>query len=185
MKGSGTSQFCTVRAAELSDAERIAEIYRYYVENTAVTFECGAPSADEMRARMEEITSGYPFVVAEAGGRVIGYAYAHLISEREAYRFSVELSIYVDKDCHGLGTGRLLYEVLERLLRDGGFQNMYAVIAYPPADRGTDEYLTLDSPGFHERMGFTTVGHQHLAGYKFGRWYDVIWMEKIIGKHDF
>lgn len=124
----------------------------------------------------------YPWLVAtEADGTVVGYAYAGPFKERAAYQWAVETSIYVKMNQRGSGIGRLLHEALEEALRRQGILNMNACISYVEPE---DEYLTLDSVRFHERMGYMQVAHFHLCGRKFGRWYDMIWMEKLIGKHD-
>lgn len=169
-----------IRPASLQDCGRIAEIYAYYVENTAISFEYDAPGADEIRARMKRISAAYPYLTAEQGGWVIGYAYASPLKEREAYSRAVETSIYVDYGWKKSGAGRALYSALEEILRSQGILNMYACIAYSQEE---DEYLTGESVMFHKKMGFSQAGVFHKCGYKFDRWYDVMWMEKHIGSH--
>jgi phosphinothricin acetyltransferase len=115
--------------------------------------------------------------VAECDGAIVGYAYAGPFKEREAYAASVELSVYVDGACHGRGVGRALYEALEKELVARGVTNLYACIAYPPVE---DEYLTYASVRFHERMGFGITGRFHGCARKFGRLYDMVWMEKVV-----
>lgn len=90
------------------------------------------------------------------------------------------MSIYIDHNAQKSGLGRRLYEALEARLRDMGLLNLYACIAYPVVE---DEYLTRNSAEFHAHLGFSKVGEFHRCGCKFGRWYDMIWMEKIIGEH--
>ena len=162
------------------DVKRVLEIYTYYIENTAITFECEVPSLTEFRTRVENIIKRYPFIVAELDGAVMGYAYAGAFNERSAYDHSSELSIYLEFTVQKAGLGRKLYEELEHRLSEMGILNLYACIAFPEAD---DEYLTKNSAEFHSHMGFKTVGEFHQCGYKFGRWYDMIWMEKMIGSH--
>ena len=169
-----------IRKVKTEDAESIAEIYKYYVENTAVSFEEEAPSVDEIKRRIIATTSKYPYLVSEFDGEIIGYAYASPFKPRSAYRFSVETSIYVKKDIRGKGTGRLLYEHLEKALSEQGIKNSNACIAYTSVE---DEYLTNDSMRFHEALGYDLVGTFHKCAYKFGRWYDMIWMEKMLGEH--
>lgn len=164
-----------VRSAAPADAERIAEIYAYYVENTAITYEYSAPDADEIRRRMAETMRKYPYIVIERDGAVQGYAYASALKERAAYGWSCEVSIYLDRGARGGGLGRMLYADLEKRLRGMGILNIYACIAYP---KQNDEYLTDNSARFHEHFGFVTVGHFHNCACKFGRWYDMVWMEK-------
>lgn len=169
-----------VRDVTEKDVKRVLEIYSFYIENTAISFECEVPSLSEFRARVENIIKRYPYIVAELDGTVMGYAYAGAFNERSAYDHSAELSIYLDKTARKSGLGRKLYEELEHRLSEMGILNLYACIAYPQTD---DEYLTKNSAEFHSHMGFKTVGEFHQCGYKFGRWYDMIWMEKMIGRH--
>ena len=170
----------TIRSATLGDAERILEIYDYYVKNTAITFEYTTPDITEFRDRMKKTMQKYPYLVISDGGVIKGYAYAGAFVGRAAYDWSCETSIYLDKNARKCGMGRMLYEALEKELVKMGILNMYACIGYPAAE---DKYLTKNSADFHKHLGFTTVGEFHKCGYKFGRWYNMIWMEKIIGEH--
>ena len=170
----------TVGNAELKDAERLLEIYDYYVKNTAITFEYTTPTIEEFRGRMEKTMQKYPYLVAEKDGVIAGYAYAGAFVGRAAYDWSCETSIYLDKNARKCGIGKTLYTALEKELKEMGILNMYACIGYPAEE---DEYLTKNSADFHSHIGFTQVGEFHKCGYKFGRWYNMIWMEKIIGEH--
>ncbi|WP_295153062.1 GNAT family N-acetyltransferase [uncultured Campylobacter sp.] len=111
-------------------------------------------------------------------GQILGYAYASAFKERAAYDWSAESSVYVSQNVRACGIGRLLYEALERALRAQNIANMNACIAC-----GDDEYLNDASVRFHERMGFCFVGKFERCAYKFGRWYDMAWMQKPIGAH--
>ncbi len=162
------------------DAESILSIYAYYVENTAISFEYTTPTLCEFVQRMKSSMSCYPYLIAKKDGKVLGYAYAHAFVGRAAYDRSCELTIYVDHTAQKSGVGRRLYEALEMRLKNMGILNMYACIGLPDKD---DEYLNSNSADFHAHMGFTKVGEFHKCGYKFGRWYNMIWMEKIIGEH--
>lgn len=170
-----------IRSVLPSDAVQIAEIYRPYVEDTAVTYEYDAPDSVEILRRIENTICQYPYFVAVRNNEVVGYAYAGALKCRKAYERSVETSIYVKQYSTRSGIGKLLYEALETELKKRGFTNMYACIAYPETE---DEYLTFNSRCFHERMGFSLVGSFHKCAYKFGRWYGMIWMEKIIAEHE-
>lgn len=170
----------TVRQAAIEDAEHILEIYSYYVTNTAITFEYEVPAITEFQHRMENTMRRYPYLVAEKNGRIEGFAYAGSFKTRAAYDYSCELTVYVDCNIRKCGVGRALYDALEKCLRDMGIINLYACVAYPEHN---DEYLTTNSADFHKYMGFEKVGEFHKCGYKFGRWYDMIWMEKIIAEH--
>lgn len=169
-----------VRDATLQDAERILEIYDYYVKNTAITFQYETPSLVEFQERMQKTMQRHPYLVIEKDGRIEGYAYAGPFVDRAAYDWSRELSIYIDRNAQKCGMGRMLYEALEEALHDMGILNLYACIAYPEQE---DEYLTTNSADFHAHLGFSKVGEFQKCGYKFGRWYNMIWMEKVIGEH--
>ena len=169
-----------IREARLEDAEAMRVIYAPYVEHTAITFEYETPTTEEFLRRMEVVQARYPWLVAEEGGRVTGYAYASPFKERDAYQWAVETSIYLDETMRGRGVGRILHEHLEEALRRQGILNMNACISYIEPE---DEYLSLDSVHFHERMGYSLVAHFHQCGKKFSRWYDMVWMEKLIGEH--
>lgn len=169
-----------IHNATAEDAKRLLEIYAYYVENTAISFEIDVPSLDEFRARIENTLKKYPYLVVEENGIIQGYAYAGPFKDRAAYDHSCELSIYLDVSSKGRGYGRLLYEALEKKLKEKGILNLYACIGDPIVE---DEYLTKNSERFHRHLGFVKVGEFHKCGYKFGRWYNMIWMEKIIGEH--
>ena len=169
-----------IRPATPDDAAALLAIYAPYVAETAISFEYEVPSEEEFRQRIIGFSKEYPYLVAEEDGRIVGYAYAHIFHGRAAYQWSVETSIYVD--CHEKrkGIGKVLHEALEEALKAQGILNMEAAIAYIEEE---DEYLTHDSIRFHEWLGYKKVAHFHQCGRKFGRWYDVVWMEKIIGEH--
>ena len=169
-----------IREASEEDAGRLLEIYAYYVEKTAITFEYDVPSPEEFRERIRRIRQRYPYLVIEKDGVIEGYAYAGVFKDRAAYDRSCEMTIYLDRGARGRGLGRELYEALEQELKARGFLNLYACIGYPDAP---DEYLDYNSAQFHEHLGYRTVGTFHQCGFKFGRWYSMIWMEKMIGEH--
>ena len=169
-----------IRSASLADAPRLREIYRYYVEHTAVSFEYETPTLEAFEGRMTRTMARYPYLVAVLDGEIAGYAYAGAFVGRPAYAWSCELTIYLDPAMRRKGCGRALYNALETALREMGFTNLYACIGEPETP---DEYLTHDSRDFHARMGFRTVGTFHNCGCKFGRWYHMIWMEKLIAPH--
>lgn len=174
-------QNITLRWVTPEDAAALAGIYAPYVRTTAITFEYEPPTAEEFRRRICHTLERYPYFAAESEGRIVGYAYAGPFHPRAAYDWDAELSIYVDRDCRGKGVGRKLYTALEHALGDMHLRNLYACIACPPVE---DEYLTLDSVRFHSRMGYAAVGTFRRCGYKFGRWYDMVWMEKYIAPQD-
>ena len=170
----------TLRTAAPSDAAALLQIYAPYVRDTAVSFEYEAPTVAEFTSRIERTLPKYPYIVAQNGAEVLGYAYAGPFHERAAYGWAVETSIYIKKDRRRLGAGRLLYGALEEALKAQGFLNLNACAAYTERE---DAYLTDDSLLFHQRMGYRPVGKFNQCGYKFGRWYDMVWLEKHIGEH--
>lgn len=169
-----------IREATVNDAGEILEIYAPYVENTAISFEYDVPSLEEFTERIRNISAKYPYIVALEDGKILGYAYAGVFKGRTAYDRSVETTIYVREDCHGRRIGSALYKELERILTKMGILNMNACIAMP---RGNDAHLTDGSIKFHSKLGFSEVGVFHECGYKFDTWYDMIWMEKMLGEH--
>ena len=170
-----------IRSATVDDADRLSGIYSYYVEKTAISFEYDSPSVEEFKSRICNTLKKYPYLVIEDNGVIQGYAYAGPFAVRAAYSYSCEVTIYIDHNAKKRGYGRKLYEALEEKLKEQGFKNMYACIGDPVIE---DEYLTKDSEQFHRHMGFIKAGVFRKCGYKFGRWYNMIWMEKIIGDHN-
>jgi len=169
-----------IRSASAADAEKLLDIYSYYVKNTAISYEYEVPSLKEFRQRIKNTLGKYPYLVLEKDGDILGYSYAAPFKTREAYRYSVETTIYLKNGLQKKGYGRLLLTALENELTKKGFTNANACIAFTEPD---DEYLNRNSMEFHSRMGYSLVGRFHKCAYKFGRWYDMIWMEKHIGEH--
>ena len=170
----------TLLIASSADAEALLELYAPYVRETAITFEYEVPSPEEFQSRIRRTLEKYPYLIAEREGRCVGYAYAGAFHARAAYDWAVETSVYVERRLRRQGVGRRLYTALEEVLTLQNILNLNACIAYPA---GEDPYLTRDSADFHQRLGFRQVGRFHQCGYKFGRWYDMIWMEKLLGPH--
>ena len=168
-----------IRAAVPADAPALLAIYAPYVEQTAITFEYDVPAEAEFTRRIVDTLQNYPYLVAEQDGVPVGYAYAGKFHERAAYDWSVETSIYVEQHRKRQGIGRLLHDALEQELRRRHFLNMNACVACPIGEN--DPYLTRDSICFHEKLGYRMVGEFHQCGYKFGRWYHMVWLEKHIG----
>lgn len=160
------------RLAAPGDAAAIAAIYAPYVHQTTISFEEAPPSAEEVARRIESGGPLYPWLVAEgegpAGPRVLGYAYAGPHRARAAYRWSVEVSVYVAAPAHRQGVGRRLYRDLLGLLEAQRFRRAIAGVTQPNPP----------SVGFHEALGFTLVGTYHDVGYKLGAWRDVSWFER-------
>ncbi len=169
-----------IRVASPDDAEALLKIYAPYVEKTAITFEYDVPTVHEFRKRIEHTLERYPYLVAEVGDEIVGYAYTGSFVGRAAYDHSAETSIYVDENCRHGGVGKRLYEAIEEISAAQNIINLYACIGYPVVE---DEHLTLNSVVFHEHLGYKLVGRFSKCGRKFDTWYDMVWMEKIIGEH--
>lgn len=169
-----------IRSAAPDDAERLLAIYAPYVKETAITFEYEVPSIEDFRGRIRRTLETHPYLVAQERDRLVGYAYASHFRPHRAYDWAVETSIYVMREQRGSGVGHALHDALRASLEARGLQNMYACIAVP---RGADPYLTTQSVDFHTHLGYRTVGRFERCGHKFDRWYDMIWMELIIGSH--
>ena len=170
-----------IRTATPDDAEEILRIYAPYIERTAITFEYTVPSVEEFRERITRTLMKFPYLVAEDNqGRIHGYAYASTFKDRRAYDWCVETSIYVNMDSRGKGIGAMLYHELELRLKSMGILNINACITWKDE---VNEYITHQSPEFHAHLGYTKCAHFHKCGYKFGQWFDMIWMEKMIGDH--
>ena len=169
-----------IRPALIEDAEALLCIYSPYVTDTAITFEVEAPSLQEMQKRIATISAFYPYLVAEEEGEILGYVYATKLKPRAAYEWSAETTIYLAPSAQHRGIGRALYERLVEACKAMGLTNLYACVAYPCDD---DAHLSTNSYDFHAHMGFEEIGMFHRCANKFDTWYDVAWMEKVIGEH--
>ncbi len=167
------SGLITYRIATLEDGDAILDIYRPYVESTTVTFETTVPTPEEFRRRMEGILLQFPFLVAEAEGRILGYAYASPYRPRAGFAWTPELSVYVWEGCHGNGIGSHLYAALLDLLRIQGYQNVCAIVSWPNPE----------SEKLHGRFGFRLAGLQKKCGFKHGQWCDVAIFERRLGDY--
>jgi L-amino acid N-acyltransferase YncA len=155
-----------IREAVAADAASFAAVYAPYVSDGVASFETEPPAAEEMSRRIAAIGSRYPWLAAEQGGRrVVGYAYAGEHRSRAAYRWDVDVAVYLAADAWRCGIGRRLYALLFEILRWQGYVNAYAGIALPNAA----------SIGLHEVLGFLPVGVYRNVGYKHGGWLDVGW----------
>ncbi len=148
-------------------------IYAHYVESSAATYEESTPSVMEMSARFEAITAkDLPYIVAERNGQVIGYAYAGPYRERSGYRYTVEDSVYVDKDNLGHGAGRALLSDLIDRCTALGYRQMIAVIG---------DSANAASIALHSQLGFKVIGALEASGRKFDRWVDTVLMQRPLG----
>jgi phosphinothricin acetyltransferase len=161
----------TIRAAEAADAGAIAAIYKHYVTESAITFEEEPPAPEEMARRMEQVRSAsLPWLVAERDGQVAGYAYATPWKARAAYRFSVEITVYLAQEHAGRGIGSALYDELFRILQACGVHAVMGGIALPNAA----------SVALHEKFGLRKVAHFREVGFKFNRWIDVGYWQRTL-----
>jgi len=159
-----------IRPVKAADAKQILAVYTPFIEKTCITFETEVPTLQAFGARVEGILSAYPYLVCEAGGRIVGYAYASKHNERGAYRYSANVSVYIEEAFQGKGIGRALYTELFNLMRERGLYTAYAGITVPNEK----------SVALHAAFGFVPVGTFHKAGFKHGEWHDVMWMEKAL-----
>lgn len=165
----------TIRPAAVSDAQNILNIYAPYILETAITYEYEVPSLEEFQGRIAHTLAKYPYLVAvDSCGRIVGYAYASPFITRSACDWSVETSIYVDRDCRGRHIGAMLYEELERILKA---QHVINACAYICASYE-------ESIAFHKKHGYKIVATFHKSGFKLGRWHDLVCMEKALGEHE-
>jgi phosphinothricin acetyltransferase len=162
-----------IRAARPGDAAAIAAIYAPQVRSGTATFEIDPPDVAEIAARLARITAaGWPWLVHDAGGSILGYAYASQFRDRPAYARTCESSIYVDPAAHRQGVGRALLEALVAAAHDAGFREMIAVIGDGAGNHA--------SVGLHRACGFAPAGQLRNVGFKLGRWLDVAYMQRSL-----
>jgi L-amino acid N-acyltransferase YncA len=157
-----------IRVATEQDGPAIAAIYAPYVRDTAISFEEIPPTAAQMSERVRATLSTHPFLVFQEAGAVVGYAYASRHRDRAAYRWSVDVAVYVASRVHRTGIGRALYTRLIEDLERQGFHSAYAGITLP----------NQMSVGLHEAMGFQPIGTYTEVGFKLGHWWDVGWWRR-------
>ncbi|MGQ7791276.1 GNAT family N-acetyltransferase [Faunimonas sp. B44] len=166
----------SIRACEIRDIPAVAAIYRHAVLTGTASFEIEPPDEAEMLRRREAVVSGgHPYLVAESGPTVVGYAYAGPYRPRPAYRNTVESSIYVHPEWHGRGAGRMLLSALLAAAEERGFRQIVAVIG----DSGNEASIAL-----HAALGFTHAGTLRSVGWKHGRWLDSVLMQRALGPGD-
>jgi L-amino acid N-acyltransferase YncA len=158
-------------ASQAGDAAACAAIYAPYVRDTAITFETDPPSEWEMAARIAASRQTHAWLVAEENGRVVGYAYGGPFKARAAYRWSCEVSVYVELGRRRTGAGRALYEELFSRLAARGYQTAVAGMTLP-----NDA-----SAGLHKALGFEPVGTYRRIGWKHDAWHDVAWSQRTLG----
>ena len=156
-----------IRFAEPDDAAGIVAVYGPYCDGTVISFETAAPTIEQMRERIERITKQYPWLVCEIDGEIAGYVYACPHRERAAYRWAVDVAVYVAPAHQRRGIGQALYSVLFQILRAQGYFKAYAGVTLPNPG----------SVGLHEAIGFKPLAEYPGVGYKFDKWLDVGWWQ--------
>jgi L-amino acid N-acyltransferase YncA len=164
----------SIRDASDGDAAACAAIYAPYVTDTAITFEAEPPSAAEMAERIAAAARAHAWLVLEDEGRIVGYAYGRQFNPRAAYRWSCEVSIYLERGRRRTGAGRALYEALFARLVQRGYRTAVAGMTLP-----NDA-----SVGLHRAMGFLPVGVLERVGWKHGAWHDVAWVQRTLASGD-
>ncbi len=162
-----------LRPVTVADAAELVSIYAPYVQQTAVTYEYEVPSVEEFRGRIANTIRKYPYLAAVEEGVILGYAYASAFHPRAAFRWTAEVTVYLRKEAHGRGIGRMLYEALEEGLKKQNVQTAIALIADPNPE----------SVAFHEKMGYAVAGRLTNCAYKLGQWRGMHYMEKSLGEH--
>jgi phosphinothricin acetyltransferase len=166
----------TIRPSGDADLPAITAIYAHHVLHGTGTFETTPPTPEEMAARRGDVLArGLPWLVAEEDGRVLGFAYCQWFKPRPAYRFSAEDSIYVHPEAQGRGLGRALLAELAWQAQAAGIRRLLAVIG---------DSANIASIGVHRALGFTPAGTFKSCGWKFGRWLDIVLMERALGEGD-
>lgn len=168
----------TLRLARPADAEALLKVYAPFVASedralSDVSFEYEVPDVAEFAERIKNISADYPYIVCEQEGEAIGYVYAHPYIQRAAYQWGAEVTIYLAPAGQGRGLGRVMYTLLEDLLRLQGVVMLYSCITV------SNEH----SVGMHTAMGYKIIGTFNSTGFKHGHWLDMVWMEKVIAPH--
>lgn len=163
-----------IRLVQEADSKRILEIYRPYIEGTAISFELEVPTQEAFQERVSGIAQEYPYLVYMLDGRITAFAYAHRHMERAAYQWNATLSVYVDSAYQRQGIGKRLYACLMEILKLQNIHNVYGIVRTPNPN----------SEKLHESFGFQRIGVFHQSGYKFDTWHDVTWFEKSLYAHE-
>jgi L-amino acid N-acyltransferase YncA len=163
-------ELVVIRDGAATDAAACAAVYGPYVRDTAISFELEPPTAAEVAARITAAQERHAWLVLVEDDRVVGYAYAGRFSARPAYRWSCEVSVYLDRERQGGGRGRRLYTALFERLAERGYRRVFAGMSLP-----NDA-----SVGFHRALGFEPVGVYRRVGWKLGAWRDVAWVQRTL-----
>ena len=159
-----------IRPATIDDAAAIQRIYAPIVVETAISFEEVPPTVEQMATRIASTLKTHPYLVAVGSGQVCGYVYASRHAERAAYRYSADTTVYIAPEARGKGVGRALYTALLADLAGRGFHAAFAGVALPNPE----------SVRLHESVGFERLGVYREVGFKFGRWHDLGWWQRLL-----
>lgn len=163
-----------IRPYQSSDTKDLLEIYKPYIEKSAITFEILVPKLEDWKQRIEKINKEFPWLVAIHDNQIIGFAYATRFRERKAYDWCCECSIYLTEKYQGKGIATELYNQLFAILKNQNYVNVYAIMTSPNPK----------SEKFHRSFGFYDVGIFTKSGYKLGNWWDTHWMQFHLGAHE-
>ena len=163
----------SIRLATPKDGAAILEIYKWYIENTAITFETEVPSVEAFEQRIENTLTRFPWLVCEVDDVIAGYAYASKHRERAAYQWSADLSVYVNEKYHRRHIAKALYMVLEHILKLQGYYTAFAGVTTPNPK----------SEAFHTAYGFKSIGVFQNVGYKQGQWRGVQWFQYTLSDY--
>lgn len=161
-----------IRFATPGDGPALRRVYAQYID-TPVTFECTLPTEAEFTGRIAGLSGEYPYLLCEENGQPVGYAYAHRIRDREAYQWGAELSVFLDAGHTSRGLGKKLYRTILAILQQQGVRTAYGCVSLPNAG----------SEALHKSFGFQLCGTFRCAGYKNGKWRDIVWFEKTIAQY--
>jgi len=162
-----------IRLIKPEDCGKVLDVYRPYVEETAYTFEYEVPTIEDFSKKIEKITAQYPWLVCEYNGEIVGYAYGSTHRERIAYQWSVESTIYMNRQYHRKGIARILYDTLFKILREQGYFSVYAGVL------ATNN----ESVQFHKAVGFEEIGLFKNIGYKLEEWHTNLWLQYFLQEH--
>ncbi len=160
----------SIRQATVKDAQALLDVYAPFVTDTCISFEYVIPTLADFAKRITDISAEYPYLVLELDGEIVGYAYAHRYLARAAYDWDAEMTTYLAPVAQGQGMGVIIEEAVEELLRLQNIKNLYGCIT--GANKRSVE--------MHMAMGYVMAGTFFNAGYKHGKWLDVVWLQKSL-----
>lgn len=163
-----------IRQANINDSQDILDVYKYYITDTVASFEIDVPTIEVFSKRVHDISENYPYILCYSDDELLGFAYAAQHRERAAYKYDVDVSIYVKNGNLQQGIGTKLYQRLFEELSNLEFYNAYSGITLPNEK----------SVNIHHKFGFKDIGVYTKTGYKMGKWLDVLWLEKQLKDYE-